>query len=49
MTKREVLFAVVLAGSGAAIVYGVSLIHIPAAWILGGLTAALIAWLVLSE
>lgn len=38
---RSLLELLMLLGGGAAVVYGVSLIYAPAAWIVGGLLLAL--------
>lgn len=49
MTLRAAVFAAVLVLSAGAVVYGVSLVSIPAAWVMGGTLSVALSWLVLSE
>lgn len=49
MTARDVLFAISLLAALAAVVVGIALIWVPAAWIAGGIGGAAWAWLVLAD
>lgn len=49
MTARDVLFAISLLAALAAVVVGIALIWVPAAWIAGGIGGGAWAWLVLAD
>lgn len=49
MTARDVLFAISLLAALAAVVVGIALIWVPAAWIVGGIGGGAWAWLVLAD
>lgn len=49
MSFRELMFIVVLAAAAAAVIVGVGRVYGPAAWIVGGVLAAVLGWLVLGD